>query len=113
MLWLSQEEARLLRPFGEKSTIDKTSCAAEHADAGLPDGFHQNDRTILCKIWSDPALAGHFSKKVPEQRATFLVAAAIFAWYAFMSFSLLREWLAQRELSVLMEEIKIESADVA
>ncbi|MDX3934354.1 DUF6216 family protein [Stenotrophomonas sp.] len=112
LLWLSQEEARLFRPFGEKSTIDKTSCGAGNADA-LPDGFHQNDRKILCGIWSDPALADHFSKKVPEQRATFLVAAVIFAWYAFMSFSLLREWLAQRELSVLMDEIKIESANVA
>lgn len=105
LLWLSQEEARIFRPFGEKSTIDKTSCGVGHADAELPDGFHQNDRKILCGIWSDPALADHFSKKVPEQRATFLVAAAIFAWYAFMSFSLLREWLAQRELRDLLEEI--------
>lgn len=105
-LWLSQEDARAVRPFGDRAVINKASCDKEQDAAEPPVGFHKYDRKILCELWSDPALEKHFSKELPEQRITFLVAAAIFAWYAFMSFSLLREWLAQRELRDLLEEVK-------
>ncbi len=109
LLWLSQEDARVFRPFGERSMINRSSCDGQpDADEPLV-GFHKDDRKILCELWSDPALERHFSKELPEQRITFLVAAAIFAWYAFMSFSLLREWLAQRELRDLLEEVEQDS----
>ncbi|HEY0204865.1 MAG TPA: DUF6216 family protein [Acetobacteraceae bacterium] len=110
-LWLSQEDARLVRPFffGDRATIDKASCNSGQATTEAPAGFHKGDRKILCGIWADPRLKIHFSKEVPKQRSTFFVAAAIFAWYAYMSFSLLREWLAQRELRDLLDEIQIDS----
>jgi len=107
-LWLSQNDARTVRPFflGERGIIDKSSCNADETAPATPAGFHKDDHKILCEIWADPALKSYFAKELPSQRQTFLVAAIIFAWYAFMSFSLLREWLAQRELRELLEEVK-------
>ncbi|MBK0054504.1 DUF6216 family protein [Stenotrophomonas sp. S39] len=106
-LWLSQDEARVFQPFGQRATINKSSCSNEQDEAEPQVGFHEDDRDILCEIWADPGLEKHFSKELPEQRITFLVAAAIFAWYAFMSFSLLREWIAQRELRDLLDEVVV------
>jgi hypothetical protein len=110
LVWLSKEEGRTALPFqGERGKISSYDCAEDAKDFVLPKGFKNADRAILCDIWKDPGLDNHFAKEVPKQRKIFLMAFAMLAWYAFMAFGILREWLAQIELDKALKENKLEA----
>jgi len=113
LVWLSQEEARPALPFqGQRGKISLFECAQDENSLVTPAGFKGADRAILCEIWKDPDLAKHFAKEVPRQRKIFLTAFAMLAWYAFMAFGLLREWLAQIELNkALKDEVATSEAE--
>ncbi|WP_295843549.1 DUF6216 family protein [uncultured Xanthomonas sp.] len=105
LVWLSKDEARSALPFqGERGTISSSECAQREKDLVTPAGFDSADRAILCDIWKDPGVEQHLAKEVPKQRQVFLMAFAMLAWWSFMTFGLLREWLARIELDKALED---------
>ncbi|MCC8445364.1 MULTISPECIES: DUF6216 family protein [Xanthomonas] len=99
-LWLSEDQAVLVRPFfGDRAKITKSDCTENSRTWITPEGFDQADRSILCKIWNDPKLSSEISKEIDEQRTLSLVMLVVCIWYLLMAISFVREWRAQLELN--------------
>ncbi|MCW0380282.1 hypothetical protein NB697_003128 [Xanthomonas sacchari] len=104
-LWLSNEDATLLYPyFGHRAKMTKDDCENKPEKFVVPEGFKQEDHSILCGIWSNSKLSAQLSKEVSKQRRILFVAFGVCLWYVFMAISLVREWRAKIELHEALKE---------
>jgi hypothetical protein len=97
--WINDESARPRNPFAERLTA--SSCTQS---GRIESSFDNQDRTILCNIFKDPALSTYLQRKVAEQRKSCLFALASLAWLAWLLIDTVLEWRSAIELAKRLAE---------